>query len=163
MRYLVYCGNPTPNGFMWAFQYLEQAPASLCKPHTDKEPGPDPDDNGVFITSLIERHNDEILHSHAWRCVTCHKPAKELLHSAVPLLSPNSERALPGFEPTVLDFSAPNCMSGGACDREAEKSLHEFATSSLLHESWKIERSKTCDKCGRKSGVKLCGGCKHIA
>jgi hypothetical protein len=160
VRYWVICGKLTPDGFMKDFTYSEQAPASLCKPHIDYEPGPDPDATGVFITSLIELHHDEILRSRDWQCVACGKPAKELLHSAVPLLSPNAERATADFQPTVVDNAAPICISGGACDRDAEKMVHEFAKRGLGQQ---FEASKTCDKCGKKSGVKLCGGCKLIA
>jgi hypothetical protein len=89
IRYLVFCGKHTPDGSMRSFNYREQAPASLCVPHVDDGLKPDADANGIFISSIVNRHNDEILLSQAWRCVTCDKPATEILHSAAPLLSPS--------------------------------------------------------------------------
>ncbi|KAE9376054.1 hypothetical protein N431DRAFT_556319 [Stipitochalara longipes BDJ] len=164
VRYLVICGKHTPDGFREKFDYSAQAPPSLCKPHNDNEPGPDPDATGVFITSLIDRHNEEILCSRVWRCVTCGKRAKNLLHSAVPILSPNAERATADFEPTILDNATPICVSGGACDRNAEKMVQDFAKNNLIQRPWQeLDLSKTCDKCGKKSGVKVCSGCKLIA
>jgi hypothetical protein len=164
IRYLVFCGKHTPDGSMRSFNYREQAPASLCVPHVDDGPRPDADATGLFISSIVNRHNDEILLSQAWRCVTCDKPATEILHSAVPLLSPVADRATADFEPTVMDNAAPICMSGGACDRAAEKTVHEFAKSALIQKPWQTwDMSKTCDRCAKKSGVKLCSGCKLIA
>jgi len=164
VRYLVACGKHTRDGFMEGFEYFEQAPASLCEPHVDGQPGPDPDATGVFITSIIDRHHEEILRSRAWQCVTCGKPAKELLHSTIPILSPNAERATADFRPTILDNSAPICISGGACDRNAQEVVQEYAKSVLIeNQKQTIDTSNTCDTCGKKSGVKLCRGCKLIA
>ncbi|PVH75822.1 hypothetical protein DL98DRAFT_657892 [Cadophora sp. DSE1049] len=92
------------------------------------------------------------------------QPAKEILHSAVPLLSPNKERMQSDFEPTVIDIASPICISGGACDRKAEEAAHKLQREMLITKPWQeFEMSKTCDRCGRKSGVMLCGGCKGIA
>jgi len=163
IHYWVICGKHAPDGFMRDFKYPEQAPASLCKPHSVIEPTPDADATGVLIASLIDRHHSEVLQSYPWRCVTCDKPATEILHSAVPLLSPGPS-ASADFEPMVVDNAAPICISGGACDRNAEKMVHQFAKDALIHKPWqRWEVSKTCDKCGKKSGVKLCGGCRLIA
>lgn len=117
------------------------------------------------MTSLVERHHLEILYSQAWRCATCDKPATELLHSTVSMLSPVADRAdFSKFFPTVVDNCAPICISGGACDRAAEKMVHDYAKSALIQKPWQVwEETKTCDTCGKKSGVKVCGGCKFIA
>lgn len=163
VRYLVSCGKHTPDSILQKFEYSAEAPASLCAPHSVIRPPPDEDATGVFIASLIDRHHDAILRSQQWRCVTCGKPATELLHSAVPLLSPGLFAAA-DFVPTIVDNAAPICMSGGVCDREAEKSVHEFAGDALVQRPWQVfEKTPTCDKCGKKSGLKLCGGCKFIS
>ena len=42
--------------------------------------------------------------------------------------------------------------------------MKEFAKSGLIQKPWqKFDESKTCDKCGKKPGVRLCCGCKLIA
>lgn len=147
---------------MVPFQYEIKAPASLCKPHHNEEDRPHPDDNGPFMTSLVERYNPEILYSRDWRCITCSKPAKEIFHSTIALLSLHAEIAmLAGFVPTVMDVAAPICFSGGACDRHAAELLRAYQND-VLFPSQCIE-SKTCNKCGKKSGVKVCGGCKLMA
>ena len=164
-RYWVICGNPTKDGSFRSFNFEAEAPAALCLPHLDNGPKPDPDDAGIFITTLVDRHNNEILHSRAWRCVTCDKRATELLHQAVPVLSPVADRAdFEKFFPTVIDICAPICISGGECDRAANKVAQDFAKSALIQKPWQIfEDTKTCDTCGKKSGVKVCSGCKLIA
>lgn len=164
-RYWVICGKPTKDGRFKSFNFEAEAPAALCLPHLDNGPKLDPDDNGVFITTLVDRHNNEILLSHPWRCVTCDKRATELLHHATPMLSPDADRAY--FEksfPIVFDICAPICISGGECDRTAYKMAQDFAKSALIQKPWQIlEDTKTCDTCGKKSGVKVCGGCRFIA
>jgi hypothetical protein len=92
VRYVVVCGKPSPNGTGRQFNYLAQAPASLCAPHSVNGPKPDEDAAGKFIASLVDAHHDEIMRSRAWRCIVCDKPAKEILYSAVPFLSPVKER-----------------------------------------------------------------------
>jgi len=161
IRYLVFCGKLTPHGILNKFEFREQAPASLCTPHTDNQVGPDPDATRALITSIVKRHNDEIMLIKNWRCVMCGKRAKELLHSAVSLLSPNWDRAPADFEPTVVDNVAPICISGGACDREAEHWVNAYARSAQMSGP-SFEALRNCDKCGKKSGVKLCGGCKDV-
>jgi hypothetical protein len=81
------------------------------------------------------------------------------------MLSPVADRAdFSKFFPIVIDNCAPICISGGACDRAAEKMVHDYAKSALIQKSWQVwEETKTCDTCGKKSGVKVCGGCKFIA
>ncbi|KAG4423545.1 hypothetical protein IFR04_003368 [Cadophora malorum] len=161
-KFIVFCGDPAVGGHQ--FTYAAVAPTVLCTPHTDEDSKPDRDDTGVFLTSLVEAHHNEILQSQAWRCVSCNKPAKELLHCAVPLLSPHKPTMLPGFEPTVIDIASPICISGGACDRKAEEAAHKVQKEGFITKPWQeFDDSKTCDRCGRKSGVKLCGGCKVIA
>jgi len=160
-RYWVVCGNITKDGAFRNFNFEAEAPAALCVPHLDNGPKPDPDDNGVFIATLVERHNNEILFSHPWRCVTCNKRATELLHDAVAMLSPGPEADFEKFFPAVVDICAPICISGGACDRAAYKVAQDFLRSALIQGI--VEDSKTCDTCGKKSGVKVCGGCKFIA
>lgn len=71
---------------------------------------------------------------------------------------------LPSFEPHVVDTAAPICSSGGNCDRKAYEVVNDFAEEALVQRPWqKFERTGTCDKCGKKSGVMLCGGCKLLA
>ncbi|KAH7400472.1 hypothetical protein BKA64DRAFT_482606 [Cadophora sp. MPI-SDFR-AT-0126] len=160
-KYIVFCGDPSIGGRQ--FTYSAAAPTTLCTPTSDHDPKPDRDETGLFLTTLIDAHHDEILTSQAWRCVSCGKPAKEILHSAVPLLSPNKERMQPGFEPTVVDIASPICFSGGECDRKAEEAAQKLQRESLVTMPWQqFDASKTCDRCGKKSGVMLCGGCKGI-
>lgn len=166
VEYRVHCSNMNPDPqkfYIQDFFYVAQAPASICETHSSYEDGPDPDATGLFITSLIDRHHAEILNSRVWHCITCGNRATELLHSAVPLLSAG-EGAAPDFQPTVLDNAVPICRSGGQCDREAEKVVQAFEremlTVSPLHT---VVHTKTCDRCGKKTGVKVCGGCKLIA
>lgn len=159
VHYIVACGKPTPDGEMHPFMYSEQAPISLCEPHGYGKPKPDPDETGKFITSVIERHHIEILHRRSWRCISCNAPAKELLHSVLPLLFPGPD-ALPDFEPTLWDTATPICRSGGVCDRLAEEIVHAFARDSLGAD--RFEASKTCESCGGKTGFKRCAGCKTL-
>lgn len=156
--YMVFCGKT--GGEQYQFKYTVQAPVSLCQPQGNGKPPPDPDETGRFLTSIIERYHDDILHRRSWRCVSCNKPAKELLHQMIPFLSPAPD-ALPEFEPNLLDVASPICRSGGACDRLAEKCFHKFAEHSLGRT--KFEASKTCDACGGKTNVKVCAGCLTIA
>jgi hypothetical protein len=159
IQYMGGCGNPSPDGAMYPFQYSERAPVSLCEPHGNGKPSPDTDKTGHFMTAVIERHHLEILHSRSWRCVSCNQPAKELLHTTLPFLSPGPD-ALPEFEPMIWDTVVPICRSGGACDRLCEGLSHKFAQESLEGQEFYI--SKTCDCCGGKTGVKLCMGCKTL-
>jgi hypothetical protein len=158
IRFTVYCGNLTPDGVQREFSFLEQAPASLCVHHSDDGPQPDPDAIGPFLTKLVDAHYSEILRSRAWQCNVCNKPATEILHHAIPLLSPNRERAMPSFVPSVIVIAAPICISAGACDRKALQAIHAYERLAGL---W--DTSSTCDKCGKKSGVRRCGGCKLLA
>jgi hypothetical protein len=159
VQYNVFCGKLTPDGEMYQFKYYEQAPISLCIPHGNGNPIPDPDKTGHFMTSVIERHHSDILCRRSWRCVSCNKPAEELLHSALPFLSPGPD-ALPEFRPTILDIASPICRSGGACDRLAEELVHKLAQSALGEDKFKA--SKTCDWCGGKSDIKTCAGCRTL-
>jgi hypothetical protein len=159
VHYIVVCGKPTPDGETYPFKYSEQAPVSLCEPHGNDKPRPDPNETGKFITAVIERHHLEILHRRPWQCISCNEPAKELLHSAVPFLSPGPD-VLPDFEPTIWDTAAPICRSGGACDRHAEELVHTFARNSIGED--KFEADKTCDWCGGKTDIKMCAGCKTL-
>jgi hypothetical protein len=108
IQYIVVCGKPTPDGELYHFKYTEQAPSTLCEPHGNGKPIPDPDETGKFIASVINRNHSEILGRKAWQCISCSKPAKELLHSAVPFLSPGPT-ASANFEPTIWDTAALIC------------------------------------------------------
>lgn len=156
--YIVACGKPTPDGEMCLYKFSERAPASLCEPHSHSKPKPDTDETGKFVTSVLERHHQDILHRRPWRCISCNKPAEELLHSIIPLLSPGPD-VLPAFEPTIWDITAPICRSGGACDRLAEELVHTLERNSLGD---KFKASKTCDCCGGKTDIKVCKGCKTL-
>src|SRR6266480_1947876 len=100
--YIVMCGKPTPDGLAYPFEYYEQAPLSLCNRPASRDPNPDPDATGRFVTSVIDRHNDDILNSRTWLCQICEKPARELFHGAVPVLSPG-EGATAEFKPFIWD------------------------------------------------------------
>jgi len=158
VRYIVMCGKPTPDGLAYPFEYSERAPLSLCNRPPSRDPDPGPDATGSFLTSLIERHNDEILKCRAWLCQVCQKPARELFHSAIPLLSPG-EGATAEFEPFVWDTVVPICRSGGDCDRKAEKMAGTFGKQSMP--TLKLGR-KCCERCGKVTGIKLCGGCNVL-
>lgn len=159
VHYIVVCGNPLSDSEAEKFVYSEQAPAPLCEPHGASKPAPDADETGKFIASVVDRHHLEILKIKAWCCISCNQPAKELLHSAIPFLSPGPT-ATPDFKPTIWDTAAPICRSGGSCDRLAEELVHKFAKDGLpMHI---FELTSTCDRCGKKTDVKLCGGCKTL-
>jgi hypothetical protein len=91
---------------------MKQAPASFCKPHVDDSLREGPDAIGMFLRFLVKRHPMRFLHSRSWHSVTSGKPATEIYNSAVPLLSLNAERALLGFDPTVVDNVLPICIPG---------------------------------------------------
>ena len=66
--YIAMYGKTTPDGFAYPFEYSEQAPLSLCNRPASRDPDPDPDATRRFVTSIIDRHNAEILNSRAWLC-----------------------------------------------------------------------------------------------
>ncbi|KAF8855420.1 hypothetical protein BDZ45DRAFT_692583 [Acephala macrosclerotiorum] len=156
--YSVSCGKFDGPSELIKYEFSESAPASLCIPKTPGAIPPDADEIGLLITPLIDKHNSAILKDRPWRCVICDKKANDLLHSALPALSAGPS-AGSDFVSTVLDFVSPICFSGGACDAAAEEMTHRFSKGFA---PW-MKKSKTCDACGKKSGLKLCAGCKLLA
>lgn len=159
IRYIVMCGKPTPDGLSYPFEYSEQAPLSLCNRLPSSDPDPDPDATGQFITSVVDRHNAEILFSRPWSCQVCNRPAGELLHSAIPALNPGLG-ATAEYERFIWDTIVPICKSGGDCDRTALGWAETFGKDGMP--TLKLG-TKVCERCGKVTGVKLCGGCKVLA
>lgn len=150
--YLAFCGNFTgiADNRLWDFYFVEQAPASICQPHTiteeHKYADPDPIATKVFIKSLIDRHNEKILYDRTWQCVKCNKPAEELLHATLSFLSPNAEVTAPNFVPKIIDYVLPICELGGACCSHAEKCVKEFAKVPMRSH---LDVSKSCENAAR--------------
>lgn len=158
VKYMGMCGSPDIDGYAYPFNYVEQAPSSLCnQPHSGNI-RPDPNATGRFLTSLISRHNDEILQSRSWLCSVCGKAAQELYHSAIPFLSPGVDAA-PDFEPSVWDTVVPICRSAGNCDLKAQELTGVFGKQSIPALNPKAEN---CDECGMVRNVKRCSGCKLL-
>ncbi|KAL3425173.1 hypothetical protein PVAG01_04454 [Phlyctema vagabunda] len=164
IRYIVWCGNPSVDGSVLTLEYDERAPASACKAPPKDQPDLNSDAVGMFIRALLDRHHEEVFDTRAWRCVSCDKPAKELHHFAINYLSSTADRVSPRFVPTVIDTPAPICISGGACDRDARRMVHEFYEDALGPKPDKLPQlPRNCDRCGKVSEVKLCGGCRTLA
>jgi hypothetical protein len=159
IRYLVMCGKPTLDGLAYPFEYSEQAPLSLCNGPPSSGPDPDPDATGQFITSVVDRHNAEILASRPWLCQVCDKPAGELLHSAIARLRPGLG-ATAEYVPFIWDTVVPICRSGGGCDRTALEWAGAFGKEGMPTLQL---GSKVCERCGKVTGVKQCSGCKVLA
>jgi hypothetical protein len=159
IRYLVMCGKPTSDGLAYPFEYSEQAPLSLCNRLPSSGPDPDPDATGQFITSIVDRHNAEILTSRPWLCQVCDRPAGELLHSAIARLSPGLG-ATAEYVPFIWDTVVPICRSGGDCDRTASEWAEVFGKEGMPTLQLGV---KVCERCGKVTGVKLCSGCKVLA
>jgi len=153
-RYMGCIGKPTPDGSTYPFNISEQAPLSLCDRVHCGAPDPNPDATGRFLTSLIERHNTHFLLSRPWCCQICHKPARELYHSAVPRLVRQE------CSPWVWDTIVPICRSSGACDVKASEWAAVFGKETLPN--LEVGR-KCCELCGKLMGVKLCRGCRVLA
>lgn len=151
-------GSPAPDGSAYLFEMPEQAPRSLCDRPPSREPDPNPDATGYFVTTLIERHNAEFLFSRAWRCQVCEEPARELYHSAIARLHPG-EGVQPEYVPFVWDTIVPICRSGGSCDRQAG----EWALALGKEGMPTLDvGAKSCEVCGKVTGVKVCRGCKVL-
>jgi hypothetical protein len=159
IRYLVMCGKPTSDGLAYPFEYSEQAPLSLCNRLPSSGPDPDPDATGQFITSIVDRHNAEILTSRPWLCQVCDRPAGELLHSAIARLSPGLG-ATAEYVPFIWDTVVPICRSGGDCDRTASEWAEAFGKEGMPTLQLGV---KVCERCGKVTGVKQCSGCKVLA
>jgi tetratricopeptide (TPR) repeat protein len=156
VEYLVMCGNPSPGGYSCRYSFAEQAPASLCDKPDLTGLNPDPSAISRFLQLLIFHHHDEILQLRSWRCQICGKPAQELFHKVVPLLSPGI-RASPDFKPVVWDTAVPVCRLAGDCDRSAERMAGKFMMQCFPTLEAK---PKNCDYCGMIRDVKRCRGCK---
>ena len=158
VKYMGICGNLDVDGHAYPFNYIEQAPSSLCNQPHSGDIKPDPNATGHFLTNLISRHNDEILQSRSWSCSVCGRAAHELYHSAIPFLNPGVGAA-PDFEPSVWDTVVPICISAGDCDLKAQEMTGLFGKQTISALNTKAEN---CDECGMVKNVKRCSGCKVL-
>jgi tetratricopeptide (TPR) repeat protein len=158
IQYHVYCGKPEPGGISYEYDFVEKIPRILCDQNPLGRTEEQRSITGHVIQQIVSRHNDEILHSRNWSCEICGKPARELLHSALPFFVPG-ERASADFEPMLIDTAVPICRSAGECDRKAVDMTHTFvkSTGHQLNTNFKV-----CNQCGIDKGVKLCTGCRII-
>lgn len=165
--YLAVCGNPAGKELLAVFRFIELAPATLCEPGRNIHKNGDPESLATrkFMESVVDRHSDEILKDRAWKCVSCDKPAEEMLHSAVSFLSQNTRNksTWPDFVPKIIDRVFPFCTIGGECSRNAEKLALATAKESINSENAEVDVSKSCENCGKGPEVKLCSGCKISA
>jgi len=76
---------------MYPNKFSERASASLCAPYCYRNLKPDPDETGQFLTSVVERHHLGILQEDSGDVYHATNPQKELLHSALPFLSPDPD------------------------------------------------------------------------
>ncbi|OCK83555.1 hypothetical protein K432DRAFT_379415 [Lepidopterella palustris CBS 459.81] len=73
-----------------------------------------------FLTELVQRHDNELLTSHAWACSICGKQSRVLYHCALDWLSKpamlNFEGGLLMRKKTVFVVAIPVCHFRGECE-----------------------------------------------
>ncbi|KAH9487439.1 hypothetical protein JR316_0001515 [Psilocybe cubensis] len=73
-----------------------------------------------FLTSLVSKHDRDILNMQPRTCWNCDKQAIGLTHTPASWLHLS--------DPLVLDFVQPVCENGGACDQAARQMMYEEMT-----------------------------------
>ena len=160
IRCFVFCANRTPEAFSppVPFKFTDQVPASLCESHENEKDETNAAAQRVFSSDIVKSHHIEVLRSRAWLCVTCLKPATDLVHQIVPCWpSP------PGT--WIMDCAAPICVSAGPCRADAMKILKNVAktVSGIELSDKRFDFQKFCEVCGKVTGAKMCGGCNIVA
>ncbi|PVH68445.1 hypothetical protein DL98DRAFT_578808 [Cadophora sp. DSE1049] len=146
-----------------SFCFDELAPASVSIESGSQYSQEMHDSFGVLTRSLAIRHSDQILNSHPWTCIVCHKPAKVLTFRSTYNLYKHTIGSRAEFSPSIIDIAVPVCFSGGFCTSKADEipksdeSLHRWAGKPMTLPSLD---TTLCQNCG-KTGLQVCNGCRN--
>ncbi|KAH6666102.1 hypothetical protein B0J14DRAFT_605314 [Halenospora varia] len=115
-----------------------------------------------FWKSRAKRHCDEIFKWNSWKCVICDKPAKDIVNVYLPQFHPHLEDADAPYKlsPEIVVIASPICFRGSTCDNEAEKVARGIAKGENEPEDDEEHFKKSCDNCGKISGLLACAGCR---
>ncbi|KAF8055627.1 hypothetical protein FPV67DRAFT_809958 [Lyophyllum atratum] len=99
LHYVVRTSRPAP------IVIDDQVPTVLCSTNPPRIP------TNAFLTHLVQKYDQRIMHSHEWTCWKCPAKAESMVHT--PCAYFHLE------EPVVVDLAQPICIHGGECEQQA--------------------------------------------
>lgn len=99
LHYVVRTSRPSP------IVIDDQVPTVLCSTNPPRIP------TNAFLTHLVQKYDQRIMHTHEWTCWKCPAKAESMVHT--PCAYFHLE------EPVVVDLAQPICIHGGECEKQA--------------------------------------------